>query len=235
MDVLCTDRTGTITENRLALAATFPFGEISEDDVLRAAALACDPSTQDPIDLAILSAAAACGLHEKRERLEFLPFDPAHRYSLGRYQSSSGEEYMIKGAPRAVAALTQNTPDFAAKSEQFAAAGNRVLGVASGKSRNNLQLVGYSHSKIRRGRISKASITGLQNLGVQVIMVSGDNVATAAAVAQRVGIGGRAAPAEVLDGLNDGQALEYDVYGRVFPEHKIGSFDSCKRRVTSLA
>ena len=153
MDVLCTDKTGTITENRLALAATFPFGEISEDDVLRAAALACDPSTQDPIDLAILSAAAACGLHEKRERLEFLPFDPAHRYSLGRYQSSSGEEYMIKGAPRAVAALTQNTPDFAAKSEQFAAAGNRVLGVASGKSRNNLQLVGYSHSKIRRGPI----------------------------------------------------------------------------------
>ncbi len=221
MDVLCTDKTGTITENRLALATTFPFHGLSEDDVLRAAVLACDPSKQDPIDLAILSAATARGLREKRERLEFLPFDPARRYSLGRYQAGSGEDYMIKGAPHAVAALTQNTPDFAAKSEQFAAAGNRVLAVASGKSRNNLQLVGLLALEDPPRADSKQLVTGLQDLGVQVIMVSGDNVATAAAVAQRVGIGGRAAPAEVLARLNDGHALEYDVYGRVFPEHKI--------------
>ncbi len=220
MDVLCTDKTGTITENRLALATTFPFHGFSEDDVLRAAAFACDPSTQDPIDLAILSAAAARGLRERRERLEFLPFDPARRYSLGRYQSGSGEEYMIKGAPHAVAALTQNTPDFAAKSEQFAAAGNRVLAVASGKNQNSLRLVGLLALEDPPRADSKQLVRGLQDLGVQVIMVSGDNVATAAAVAQRVGIGGRAAPVEVLDHL-EGHASEYDVYGRVFPEHKI--------------
>lgn len=56
MDVLCTDKTGTLTENQLALAAALPFNGNSEDDVLRGAALGCDPATQDPIDLAILSA-----------------------------------------------------------------------------------------------------------------------------------------------------------------------------------
>ena len=77
MDVLCTDKTGTLTENQLALAAALPFNRNSEDDVLRSAALASDPATQDPIDLAILSAAEARGLlAEQPERLEFVPFDP---------------------------------------------------------------------------------------------------------------------------------------------------------------
>ena len=221
MDVLCTDKTGTITENRLALAATFPFHGLSEDEVLHAAALACDSSTQDPIDLAILSAAEGRGLYEKRERLEFVPFDPARRYSLGRYLSGTTEEYFVKGAPHAVAALTKNAPDFAAKSEQFAAAGNRVLAVASGKNQNTLQLVGLLALEDPPRANSKTLVKGLQELGVQVVMVSGDNLATAATIAQRVGIGDRAASAEELNHLDAGGALNYDVYGRVFPEHKI--------------
>ena len=82
-------------------------------------------------------------------------------------------------------------------------------------------MLGCSLSKNAPRANSQQLVTGLQDLGVEVIMVSGDNVATAAAVAQRVGIGGRAAPAEVLDHLDGGHAFEYDVYGRVFPEHKI--------------
>ena len=96
MDVLCTDKTGTLTENRLALASARPLDGGSEDDVLRGAALACDPATQDPIDLAILSAAGARGLlAEQPQRLEFLPFDPARRYSLGRYRTGSTEQYFV--------------------------------------------------------------------------------------------------------------------------------------------
>ena len=128
MDVLCTDKTGTLTENRLTLAAALPLNGNSEDDLLRGAALACNSATQDPIDLAILSAAEARGLlAEQPERLEFVPFDPARRYSLSRYPAGSGEQYFVKGAPRAVAALAENAPDFAALSEKLAADGNRVL------------------------------------------------------------------------------------------------------------
>ena len=87
MDVLCTDKTGTLTENRLTLAAMHRFAAASDEELLRFAALASDPATQDPIDLAILSAAGARNLPvDPPRRIEFVPFDPANRYSLGCYR-----------------------------------------------------------------------------------------------------------------------------------------------------
>jgi H+-transporting ATPase len=68
---------------------------------------------------------------------------------------------------------------------------------------------------------SGSLVAGLKDLGVRVLMVTGDNLATACAVSERVGIGNRAATADVFDRLDAGQALEHDVYARVFPEHKI--------------
>jgi H+-transporting ATPase len=91
MDVLCTDKTGTITENRLTLATALPFAPAAQKDLLRLAALASDSATQDPIDLAILDAAAAKGLLANLpQRIEFVPFDPAQRYSQARYHLPGG-------------------------------------------------------------------------------------------------------------------------------------------------
>jgi H+-transporting ATPase len=222
MDVLCTDKTGTITENRLALAGVAPFAPFSEDELLRWAALACDPATQDPIDLAILTAAERRGLLAGLpRRVEFVPFDPARRYSLGRYEDPTGTVCVIKGAPRAVAALASNGPDIAAASERLAAGGNRVLGVASGSNQDTLHLAGLIALEDPPRIDSGLLIKGLQDLGVRVVMVTGDNLATARAVAQRVGIGSRAAAADAFDHLDGSRALDHDVYARVFPEHKI--------------
>ena len=222
MDVLCTDKTGTITENHLALAAAAPFAPFSEDELLRRATLACDPATQDPIDLAILAAAEARSLlADLPRRLEFIPFDPARRYSLGRYDNPTGTLCVVKGAPRAVAALAPNAPDVAAASERLAAGGNRVLAVASGSDRDTLRLIGLVALEDPPRADSGLLVRGLQDLGVRIVMVTGDNLATACAVAQRVGIGSRAAAADALDHLDGSQALDHDVYARVFPEHKI--------------
>jgi H+-transporting ATPase len=222
MDVLCTDKTGTITENRLALAAAAPFPPISENELLRWAALACDPATQDPIDLAILDAAAARGLPaELPQRLEFVPFDPARRFSLGRYQDGTGTLCVAKGAPHAVAALAANAPDVAALSAKLASAGNRVLAVASGSDRDTLRVVGLLALEDPPRADSGSLVKGLQDLGIRVVMVTGDNLETACAIAQRVGIGSRGATAEALDQLDGNRALDHDVYARVFPEHKI--------------
>ena len=222
MDVLCTDKTGTITENRLALAGLLPFASGSEDELLRWAALASDPATQDPIDLAILAAAEARNLlADQLRRVEFIPFDPAQRYSLGLYQSATGSLCVVKGAPRAIAALSANAPDTGAASERLAAGGNRVLAIAVGGDRNSLRLAGLIALADPPRSDSGSLVSGLKDLGVRVLMVTGDNLATACAVAERVGIGNRAATADVLDGLDAGQALEHDVYARVFPEHKI--------------
>jgi H+-transporting ATPase len=222
MDVLCTDKTGTITKNRLALAASAPFAPFSASELLRHAALASDPATQDPIDLAILAAAQARGLlADLPKRIEFVPFDPAQRYSLGRYEDAAGTLCVVKGAPRAIAALAMNATDIATASERLAAGGNRVLAVASGSDRELLRLVGLVALEDPPREDSGALVKGLQDLGVRVIMVTGDNLATACAVAQRVGIGSRAAAADALDHLDSGHALDHDVYARVFPEHKI--------------
>ena len=225
MDVLCTDKTGTITENCLALAGATPFAPSSEDELLRQAALASDPATQDPIDLAILAAAQARGLlANPPRRVEFVPFDPALRYSLGQYEDAPGTLCVVKGAPRTIAALAVNSPDasnIAASSERLAAGGNRVFAVASGADRNSLRLTGLVALEDPPRPDSAALVKGLHDLGVRVVMVTGDNLATALAVAQRVGIGGRAAAADALDHLDAGQALDYDIFARVFPEHKI--------------
>ena len=222
MDVLCTDKTGTITENRLALAATVPFAPVSENQLLYWAALACDPATQDPIDLAILNAASARGLlADLPQRLEFVPFDPARRYSLGRYEDRAATLCVVKGAPRAVAALAANAVDVVAPSERLAAAGNRVLAVATGRDRGTLRLAGLLALEDPPRADSESLVRGLQDLGIRVVMVTGDNLVTACAIAQRVGIGSRGATAEALDQLDGSRALDHDVYARVFPEHKI--------------
>ncbi len=222
MKVLCTDKTGTITENHLALAAALPFASESEGELLRWAALASDPATQDPIDLAILAAAEARNLLVGLpRRVEFVPFDPAQRYSLGQYEDAMGTLCVVKGAPRSIAALIANAPDIGAAAEKLAAGGNRVLAVASGSDRNSLHLAGLVALEDPPRSDSGSLVGGLKDLGVRVLMVTGDNLATARAVGERVGIGSRVAAAEGLDRLNADQALDHDVYARVFPEHKI--------------
>lgn len=222
MDVLCTDKTGTITENRLTLAAIAPLAPVSEDELLRRAALASDPATQDPIDLAILTAADSRGLLSNMpRRTEFVPFDPERRYSLARYETDAEPLCVVKGAPQAVAALATGTSDVAALSERLTEGGNRVLAVAAGDDRGELRLAGLVALHDPPREDSASLVRGLQDLGVRVIMVTGDNQTTACAVAKRVGIGSRAAGADAFDHLGAGQVLDHDIYARVFPEHKI--------------
>ncbi len=222
MDVLCTDKTGTITENRLTLAGMQRFAATSDDELLRFATLACDPATQDPIDLAILSAANARGLlTDLPPRISFVPFDPANRYSLGCYQRPNGELWVVKGAPRAVSALIGTAPDASAAIARLAASGARILAVAHGDSRTSLRLAGLIALEDPPRADSAALVKGLEDLGIRVVMVTGDNAATAGVIAQRIGINGPVAPAGVLDHIDGERPLDYGVYARVFPEHKI--------------
>lgn len=222
MDVLCTDKTGTLTENRMTLATLQRVAADTDDELLRLAALACDPATQDPIDLAIIGAAEARGLlADPPRRLQFVPFDPASRYSLGRYQSPAGELWVVKGAPQAVCDLITSAPDVSDTIARLTATGDRALAIASGDSRESLRLAGLMALEDPPRADSNALVNGLKDLGIRVVMVTGDNAATASAIARRVGIDGPAAAAGVLDHIDGAQALDYGVYARVFPEHKI--------------
>ena len=225
MEVLASDKTGTLTQNRLAVAALHAYAPHSEDELLRLAALACDEATQDPIDLAILEAARARGVLENiPPRVEFIPFDPQTKRAEAIYAPGLR---VVKGAPRAVAALVAGA-DVGADIERLAEGGYRVLAVAAG-DRNTLRLAGLLALDDPPRPDSRAVVDRLRALGVRVLMVTGDGLATARTVAAQLGIGERACPPEALREGRDDPARDCDVFARVLPEDKFRLVKSLQR------
>jgi len=230
LDVLCTDKTGTITQNRLSLAHVSPVGKHRSDEVLRMGALASDAATQDPIDLAVLEAAQQKGvLDGVSKRLQFVPFDPATKRSEAVYEEPSGKLRAVKGAPSAVLQIVRTRGNTGDESEQLAAQGDRVLAVAAGTS-GALELVGFVGFEDPIREDSGALVENLKELGVRVIMVTGDGAPTAQAVSKRVGIGDRVGSAA---DLHDGAAEateRYDAFAGVFPEDKFRLVQALQRK-----
>lgn len=230
MDVLCTDKTGTITQNRLAVAQICPFGNRSSEEVLRMAALASDPATQDPIDLAVFAAAQEKkALNTVSHRIQFIPFDPATKRSEAIYEQPEGKLRVVKGAPDALISLVRDGGSIANEVEKLAGRGARVLAVAAG-TEHSLALVGLLGLEDPVREDSKALVQNLQGLGVRVIMVTGDGPATARAVSLQVGIGDRVGSAENLRDDAGAAAERYDVFAGVFPEDKFRLVQALQRQ-----
>ncbi len=213
MQVLCSDKTGTLTQNRLTLAAVRPRGACSSADVVRLASYASAESTQDPLDLAILSALDQAAHRERVERLRFVPFDPATKRAEAAVRQDGRIVRVVKGAPDVVAALC-GVHDVDRDVGPLAANGDRVLAIAAGPE-DHLELVGLLgfHDPIRED--SRQLIEDLRRLGVRVIMVTGDTAATAVAAARQLGIGERVGARDDVD-----RPSQYDVFAGVLPEHK---------------
>jgi H+-transporting ATPase len=222
MDVLCLDKTGTVTENRLSVAAVRAWPGADEDEALRLAAWASDEATQDPIDIAILAAASARGLPTRPpERLDYTPFHPDTKRAEATVREAGHTRRLVKGAPAAVAArLGVPWGDVDAAVERLAADGARVLAVGEtedGASR----LVGL----VALGDPVRADaaplVADLMRQGVRVLLVTGDGEATARAVAARIGIDGEVAPPGAIQAAADAAELQrYAVFARVLPEDK---------------
>lgn len=220
MDVLASDKTGTITRNELSLAAVHAFPPHSENDVLSLAAVACDDATQDPIDLAVLKAARERGAVSRTgERLKFVPFDPATKRSEALLLEGNETRRVVKGAPQVVAQLARDGNDLAREVEGLANRGYRVLAVAEG-AQDGLGVAGLLAFLDPPREDSAALIGQLHDFGVRVMMVSGDGLATARTVAAQVGIGGPACAAERFRENPAAAAVQCDVFGGVLPEDK---------------
>ncbi len=216
MEVLATDKTGTITQNRLALSMLHPHGSFSEEALLRLAALACDEATQDPIDLAILEAAKSRGaLEGMPRRVKFVPFDPETKRSEAYFEQDGKAMHVLKGAPGIVSSLAGKETD----SESLGSDGSRILAVAV-EQNGVMALAGLVGLQDPPRVDSKALIGDLRDLGVRVLMISGDGPATARAIAEQVGIGSRVCPPERMGEEMKHHVLDYDVYARVLPEDK---------------
>jgi H+-transporting ATPase len=212
MQVLCSDKTGTLTQNRLSLATIQPRAPADTSELLRLASFACDEATQDPLDLAVLRDARTP--HESVERLHFVPFDPATKRAEALVRRGEVTVRVVKGAPQAVASLLSGAPDLDRDVEALAATGHRVLAVAAG-GEDHLQLVGLLGFMDPAREDSKALVESLRGLGVRVIMVTGDTAATARAVGRQLGIGERVCTRHEV-----GRPLDCDVLAGVLPEDK---------------
>ncbi|HEV2521416.1 MAG TPA: plasma-membrane proton-efflux P-type ATPase [Candidatus Acidoferrales bacterium] len=231
MDVLCTDKTGTITQNQLSLEQLCPTDGRGSQELLRLAALASDPATQDPLDLAIVDAARSQGaLEPVPRRTQFVPFDPVTKRSEAIYEEASGILRVVKGAPGAVIQMVhESVGTLAGDADRLAADGARVLAVAAGDA-TSLRIIGLLTFKDQIRNDSKALIESLSRLGVRVIMVTGDAAATARAVATQIGIGERVCTAQMLHEEAARAAEHCDVFAGVFPEDKFRLVESLQRQ-----
>ena len=230
MDLLCSDKTGTITENRLSVVGLHPFAS-HDEDLLALAAAASDEATQDPIDLAVLSAAAAAGGPSAGRRLGFVPFDPATKRSEATLATGDAVLHVAKGAPAIVASLAPAATDgLDAAVDALAETGARVLAVAAGTDRLTVAGLVALGDPIRAD--STALVDRLGELGIRVVMVTGDAAPTALAVARQVGIGDRLASTEDLRARRDGDRggeIDFDVAAGVLPADKLALVERGQR------
>jgi len=218
IDVLCSDKTGTLTQNALAVTAVDAMPGFDESHVLGVAALASSDGGDDPVDGAIRAASAKKAASDLPKLIKFVPFDPATKMSEATATDPNGATVRaVKGAFAAVAGLTQPSADAAKTANDLEAKGFRVLAVAIGPP-TALKLAGIIALSDPPRPDSAALITELHTLGVRAVMVTGDAPATAAIVAHAVGLDGKVCPPGPIPA--NVRPEEFAVFAGILPEGK---------------
>jgi H+-transporting ATPase len=218
IDVLCSDKTGTLTLNALSVTSVRPLPGFDEAHVLGMAALASSEGGQDSVDAAIRSAASHKPAQDLPKLATFVPFDPAKKTSEATATDAKGAaERIIKGAYSAVVALTAPSPAAAAIVDELEKQGFRVLAVASGPVAS-VQIIGMIALSDPPRSDSSSLISELHTLGVATVMVTGDAPVTAAIVAHDVGLTGPVCPPGKLpEGIKPD---DFAVFASILPEGK---------------
>jgi len=218
MDVLCADKTGTLTRNELTVAAVRPMPGFDAARVLALAALASSDGGQDPVDAAIRAAASTAGSQAAPGLVRFVPFDPTTKMSEATVADpGGGRRRVVKGAFAVVATLARPLPVAAVTARELEDQGNRVLAVAAGPAAA-MQLAGLIALSDPPRADSTALVMELRGLGVRTVMVTGDAPATAATVARAVGLDGAVCPPGPIPSGERPEA--FAVFAGVLPEDK---------------
>ena len=242
VDVLCADKTGTLTKNKLTLGDPFSVNNVPADQVILNAALASRSDNNDTIDLAVLG-----GLKDKEalkgyQAVHFQPFDAVHKRTEATVKDKEGKTFKVtKGAPQVILELSANAGQVKPAVEKavngFAARGFRSLGVARAEGDGQWQFLGVLPLFDPPREDAKATIATALAMGVKIKMVTGDALAIARETAKKLGMG-----TNILDagGLGDTKHDETDAtaesiekadgFAQVFPEHKFHIVDILQKR-----
>ena len=222
MNVLCLDKTGTLTENRLMVEKIVTIGSATEDEVVYLAAITSNNAAQNPIDIAILNFAKQKGTTvDLSSKLDYFPFDPNKKYSETVIRQNDRVRRVVMGEPMTIVKLTnKSSTQIENEISKITADGNRVLAVAIGE-KSNLEVIGLIALSDPIKSDSKELISKLHQNGLRVLLVTGDNADTAKAVAIKVGITGKLAPQGILKAGMDPKTIEqYEVFAGIYPEEK---------------
>jgi len=214
MEVLLVDKTGTITNNRPEIAKLVSFNKNDEKDLLRLAAAASDETSTNSINTAIFNACKKQKL-EQLKRLSFKPFDPIKKYSSAVIQKDDTRVEVVLGSPAVISKFALLPDDFSEQVDSLSNSGARVLVVASG-SNNKFIANGLIAMNDSPREDAFESIERIKNLGIRVVLLTGDTAGTARAIAEQVGIGDRIGTLQ--DALSD--PLNFDGFANVYPEDK---------------
>jgi H+-transporting ATPase len=237
VDVLCADKTGTLTQNKLTLGDPFGVNNVSVEQVILNAALASRADNNDTIDLAVLGGLKNAQELNAYQVVHFQPFDPVHKRTEAAVKATDGRTFKVtKGAPQVILELSSNAgqvkPAVEKAVNEFAARGFRSLGVARAEGEGQWQFLGVLPLFDPPREDAKATIATACQMGVMVKMVTGDQLAIAQETAKKLGMG-----TAILDaaGLGDVQHHETaqsaesieraDGFAQVFPEHKFHIVD----------
>ncbi len=242
VDVLCSDKTGTLTQNKLTLGDPFSVNNMPADQVILNAALASRADNKDTIDLAVLGGLKNDQALKGYQVVHFQPFDPVHKRTEATIKGLDGKEFKAtKGAPQVIMELAANAaqvkPEVDKAINDFAARGFRSLGVARTDTHGQWQLLGVLPLFDPPREDSKSTIASARQMGVNVKMVTGDALAIARETAGKLGLG-----ANILDAGGFGDVKHHetaqlaesiekaDGFAQVFPEHKFHIVDVLQQR-----
>jgi len=233
VDVLCSDKTGTITKNELTVVTAQTFGKFTLDDILLFGSLASREENKDPIDDAVIAKAkehknVAASLSTYKV-LDFKPFDPVSKRTEATVETAEGKKSQVsKGAPQVYLSLISNKNEIEKQINEtvntFAGKGYRALGVAKSDGKGNWQYVGLLAVYDPPREDSAETIKTAQNMGITVKMVTGDHIAISKEISREVNLGQDILTASDFTEKAGDEASDLiekaDGFAQVFPEHK---------------
>jgi H+-transporting ATPase len=241
VDVLCSDKTGTLTQNKLTLGKPFCLGVVTPDELILDASLASRAEDEDTIDMAVLSGLKDQKLLKKYQVVHFQPFDPVHKRTEATIKGDDGRAFRVtKGAPQVILGLAANAAKVKTEVEkaigEFAKRGYRCLGVARAEGDGAWQFLGVLPLSDPPRPDSKETIATAMRLGIDVKMLTGDQIAIAKEIAGQIGLGTNILDASGFGDTKHHEAArldqsieEADGFAQVFPEHKFHIVDVLQR------